>query len=165
MREIRLSPLGQHLSLAEIRGIVHPVARHIGARILTIDEPGAARNFLAVMLEEPQPWGTSRRIYLLYSFDHDAWAVVAPSRLGHAHEHEHERAHGALPLGWTHLYEPEFLDHEGLIAAMADFHGIELWSSYDLTRPVPEDFPARVPGDLSYWRPERIGDALFNWWD
>ncbi|KRB06211.1 hypothetical protein [Lysobacter sp. Root690] len=161
MREIRLSPLGQHLSLAQIRGIVHSVAQRIGVRILTVDEPDTARSFVAVMLEEPQSWGTSRRIYLLYSFDHDAWAVATPSRLGSAQE----RAHGAPPLGWTHLYEPEFLDHEGLTTAMTDFHGIKLWSSHDLTRPVPEDFPARVPGDLGYWRPQRLGDALFNWWD
>lgn len=69
------------------------------------------------------------------------------------------------PLGWTHLYEPEFLDHEGLIAAMADFHGIEMWSSYDLSMAVPGDFPQRSPNDVAYWQPRRLGDALFNWWD
>lgn len=161
MREIRLSPLGQHLSLAEIRGIVHPVAQHIGARILTIDEPGAARNFLAVMLEEPQPWATSRRIYLLYSYDFDAWAVVMPGEFGQAPNPDIEWP----PRGWTHLHEPQFLDHEGIIAAMADFNGIEVWSSYDLSMAVPMDFPQRAPNDVAHWQPQRLGDALFNWWD
>ncbi|ALN87292.1 hypothetical protein IEQ11_18530 [Lysobacter capsici] len=161
MREIRLSPLGQHLSLAEIRGIVHPVAQRIGARILTIDEPDAARNFVAVMLDEPQPWATPRRIYLLYSLDYDAWAAVMPREFRHAADPGIEWP----PLGWTHLYEPEFLDHEGIIAAMADFHGIEMWSSYDLSMAVPGDFPQRSPNDVAYWQPRRLGDALFNWWD
>lgn len=106
------------------------------------------------MLDEPLRWGETRRIYLLYSIDYDAWAVAIPR--------DPQREPG---VSWCHLHEPQFLDHEGIIAAMADFHGIAVWNSYDLSMPVPADLPLRVPGDMSYWQPERLGDALFNWWD
>lgn len=155
MREIRLAALGAHLPPAQVRGIAWSVARAVGATVASVYEPGATPNFHAAVLHEPQPWGTFRRLYLLYSRDYDAWALAMPR----------DPESGPPPLGWTHLYEPYFLDHEGIIAAMQDFHGIALWSAYDLSLPVPQDVPQRAPNDVAYWRPQRIGDALFNWWD
>ena len=154
VREIQLSPLGQRLSLAEIRRVVYPVARQIDAHIVAIQEPRVTPNFHAVALDESQSLGETQRIYLLHSDDYDAWAVVLP-RDG---QREPE-------AGRFHLHKPQFLDHDGIMAAMADLHGIAVWSSYDLSMPVPADFPERVRGDLAYWRPDRLGDALFNWWD
>lgn len=154
VREIKLVPSGQRLSLADIRRIVHPVAQHIGARVVAIREPGITPNFYAVMLDEPQLWEKSRQIYLLHSDDYGAWAVVVPQ------DPQREPAYN-----WFHLHYPQFLDHEGIAQAMADFHGIAVWSSYDLSMAVPSDFPQRAPNDIAYWQPPRLGDAMFNWWD
>ncbi|UHQ24314.1 hypothetical protein LVB77_06360 [Lysobacter sp. 5GHs7-4] len=153
-REIVLTPFGQRLSLADVRRIAYPVAQHIGARIVEMIGPGVTPNFHGVMLDEPLRWGETQRVYLLHSDDYDAWAVVAPADPRCEPED-----------GWFHLHYPRFLDHEGIAAAMADFHGIALWSSYELSMAVPPDFPQRAPNDLAHWQPPRLGDALFNWWD
>lgn len=153
-REIWLSPLGQYLSGAQVRKIVYPVARRIGARVVAVHEPGVTPNFFAVTLDESLHPGDVRRLYLLYSRDYDAWAVVLP------------RDPRAEPEdGCFHLHAPIFFDHEGLAAAMTELHGIALWPSHDLSMPVPFDFPQRALNDVAHWQPERVGDALFNWWD
>ncbi|MET4730784.1 hypothetical protein ABIE09_004604 [Lysobacter enzymogenes] len=154
VREIQLIPLGQCLPLAEIRRIAYSVARHIGARVVAVLEPSVTPNFHAVTLDESTFRDEVRRIYLLYSGDYDAWAVVLPRE----------------PIlepndDGSHLYEPRFLDHDGIAVAMADLHGITVWSADDLSMPAPADLPLRVPGDMAYWQPKRLGDALFNWWD
>lgn len=154
LREVRLSPRGQHLSAAQVRQIVYPVARRIGARVVAVHEPKIRPNFFAVVLDEPLHPGDIRRLYLLYSIDYDAWAVVLP------------RDPSAEPLeGCSQLHAPLFFDHEGLAEAMADSHGIAVWPSYDLSMPVPDGFPERLPNDVAFWRPRRLGDALFNGWD
>lgn len=153
-REIRLIPFGQRLPPAEIRRIAFPLARRIGARVVAINEPGVTPNFHAVVLDESQFGSQTPPAYLLYAGEYDAWAVASP-REGQSEPRD----------GEFHLYRPRFLDHDAIMAAMAELHGIQLWTSYELSMPVPADFPEPVRGDLNYWRPDRLGDALFNWWD
>jgi hypothetical protein len=154
VREARLASLGQWSSLADIGRIVYPLARHIGASVVAIHAPEATPNFHVAVLDQAGPEGEIQRVFLLHSEDYDAWAVALP--WGRQNESD-----GGRP----ELHELRFLDHDGIAAAMADVHGISIWSSYDLSTPLPADFQARVPSDLAYWKPQRLGDALFNWWD
>ena len=142
------------MPLAEFRRIVYPVARHIDARIVAMQEAGATPNFHVALLDAPERLGEPGRVCLLYSTDYDAWAAALPARM-----------QGEPDVDGSQLYEPRYLDHEGMMTAMAELHGIALWTSYELAQPVPADFPQRVRGDLAYWRPQRLGDALFNGWD
>ncbi|QWP78835.1 hypothetical protein J5226_10770 [Lysobacter sp. K5869] len=159
MREARLSALGEERSPAEVRRVVHDVVRRIGARLPAMLEPGVTPNFHAAMIQEPARRGAVSPIYLLHSRDYDAWAVAVPQpRFAPA-------AGDALPSGWMHLHQARFLDHDGVFAALAELHGIEAWSSYDLEQPVPAGIALRASGDMAYWEPRRLGDVLFNWWD
>jgi hypothetical protein len=90
-------------------------------------------------------------------------------------EHFHVLCNTILPLigfaqsGAPGYFQPEFRDASVLAAAFAEVGGFEVLRAKFL-----ESYPtAELLADLSaveleqvrYWRPQRIGDIVFNHWD
>ncbi|MCC7053225.1 MAG: hypothetical protein IT355_08135 [Gemmatimonadaceae bacterium] len=126
------------MDLTRLRSILFSAAREVGGRVTDIVEPGVTPNFVAVRLELPVG-----HCWVLRSHAGDvAFAAaiepaLAPLRFVDcpALADALERVGGLQPLGVVRLEEP-FAGQ----AVIAD-------------------------ADLRIWKPQRLGDALFNWWD
>lgn len=63
----------------------------------------------------------------------------------------------------------EFVDHPDLAMQFSTFNAYQILSAASLNEPVEEDSCRQltVPehDQIKYWRPDRVGDLLFNKWD
>lgn len=62
-----------------------------------------------------------------------------------------------------------FVDDPALFGALGDVPGFEVFSRERLATPFSQvdvsAFKQVTAADVRYWRPETLGDALFNHWD
>jgi len=82
--------------------------------------------------------------------------------------HSHVRVAAIVPHGWT-ILEPEFpdlpcnLDH---VAEIAPWH---VATGAALREPLPVDLADNLPpcelNEVRYWKPEALGELVFNAWD
>lgn len=126
------------VQLATFKQIVHAAGRMAGGRIVEIIEPGVTPNFLAARIEIGP---TS--CYVLCSQANN-WAFV-------------EAIQPALaPLRFTDC--PAFADALQCLFGLSPFTRVALLAPF-------EKWPSLAECDLRYWKPNTLGDALFNWWD
>ncbi|HEX8864367.1 MAG TPA: hypothetical protein VF821_01805 [Lentzea sp.] len=74
----------------------------------------------------------------------------------------------ALTASTEPLQPIEFIDDAALTAVFEGLPGggVRVWTRAELERPFKAaEWPGLDPRDVRYWRPERVGDVLFNWWD
>ncbi len=60
-----------------------------------------------------------------------------------------------------------FVDEPELLTLISQIlPEVRILSRTDLEGPlVPADWPDLSPYDIRGWRPDNLGEALFNWWD
>ena len=59
-----------------------------------------------------------------------------------------------------------FVEAHEVIGVLAEFPGFRVLTPAELDGPVDlSAWPHLFPYDLRYWRPETLGEALFNYWD
>lgn len=119
-------------------------ARRTGAHVDSLVLPGVVRSFEAASITSP-----TGSVVALHHTDRPIVAFT-----------------GTLPVPGrpvsdfvdppTYAYVFEACGFEVLTPAALNTPLGEL----DLTDPIPAE-----PADLSYWRPDVLGDVLFNWWD
>ncbi|MEU6559421.1 hypothetical protein [Nocardia nova] len=59
-----------------------------------------------------------------------------------------------------------FVQAPELTTALSEQAGFEILTATELTRPFDAAaWPQLDRADIRYWKPETVGDALFNYWD
>ncbi|MGW5137568.1 hypothetical protein ACWEPH_00655 [Nocardia beijingensis] len=59
-----------------------------------------------------------------------------------------------------------FLDIPELVAVLAEHPGFAVLTAADLDGPFDAAaWPGIDRADIDYWKPETLGEALFNYWD
>lgn len=59
-----------------------------------------------------------------------------------------------------------FVDAPALTAALAKMSGFQVLTPAELNGPFDAAaWPEVLASDIEYWRPESLGEALFNYWD
>lgn len=59
-----------------------------------------------------------------------------------------------------------FVDAPALVAVLAEQPGFRVLTPSELNGPLDAAaWPDLLPGDIRYWRPGTLGEALFNYWD
>lgn len=61
----------------------------------------------------------------------------------------------------------QFVDCAEIAAKLKAFYGINVLSKAELEAEFQllPDLPYMSDSDLKYWKPQTMGEALFNWWD
>ena len=126
------------VSLSTFRQVVIPAVRDAGGRVGAIIEPGVTPNFIAAQIDVG-----ARQCWILRSHAGD-WAFV-------------EAIEPALsPLRFTEF--PPVADAMARLSGVVPLTRAELVMAFS-GRPGVSD------ADVRYWKPQTVGDALFNWWD
>lgn len=130
------------LTAGEFRGLCFEAARRVGGEVTYWFEPGVTPNYHAVLI--------SYR-------DHRPSVAVLWTASGDV----------ALTVSDPELAPLEFVDDVALTAVLAELSDdIRPRSKAELDRPFQAgEWPELDPRDVRYWRPERVGDALFHHWD
>jgi hypothetical protein len=123
---------------ARFKQIVHAIARHVGALLNAVHEPSITPNFFAadMTLREQQ-------ITLLCSRN-GMWACTQTQG----------RSGASL----------RFVDCPALAAALREQFGIDPLAAVELDGPF-RALPGMSGADIQYWRPQTLGEGVFNWWD
>ncbi|GAB2856792.1 hypothetical protein [Lentzea nigeriaca] len=126
----------------EFRGLCFEAARRTGGHVARWSVPKVTPNYHEVHLEHADHRGT---IVVLWTAEGDV----------------------ALTASVEPLPPIEFVDDAALMAVLAELSSdIRVWAKAELEKPFKAaDWPDLDPRDVRYWRPERVGDVLFNWWD
>lgn len=118
--------------------VVFEAARALQAVVTELHEPDVTPNFASACIQVP-----TRRVYVIQSEAGD-WAFSST----------HNPSDCRL----------EFTDWDELADALQSRFNIRVLSAADLKGP----FRKREwmhDTDIKYWKPETLGQALFNWWD
>ena len=69
----------------------------------------------------------------------------------------------------TNVCDREFVDDADLTAAMSAYSDYVLLPADSFDKPLEEadlhNLSQAEIAQIRYWRPARVGDAVFNWWD
>jgi hypothetical protein len=58
------------------------------------------------------------------------------------------------------------IDAPDLVAALAETSGLRVLTPAELNGPLDAAaWPHLLPSDIKHWRPESLGEALFDYWD
>ena len=123
---------------SDFKRVVYDVARQLGARVVSIHEPNVTPNFVTAELAVGE-----RHVYLLRSHAGD-WALCSEVDFS----------------GCRLLFD----DNPSITDILESHHSIRVRSKADLLGPFVKHLGIS-DHDIRYWRPQTVGDALFNWWD
>ncbi len=128
--------------------IVKKIGVALYCRVGPIYEPEVTPNFSYVEFTGGFDHQEDAKRYLLYSYD-GCWAVCS-------HVISDERG-----------IKLQFVDCAEIAAKLKAFYGINVLSKAELEADFQllPDLPYMSESDLKYWKPQTMGEALFNWWD
>ena len=125
------------------RGHCHEAARRLGGQVLSMEEPNH-RNFTVGTLAT-----RAGRVAVLLNAQYPIVGFADP------------------PMSGEVLLR--FRDGSALAEFFREFGVYEVLSASDLERrPTPDDLDGLSEAELAqvaYWRPQRVGDVVFNYWD
>ncbi|MFS8103492.1 hypothetical protein LFM09_40845 [Lentzea alba] len=126
----------------KFRGLCFEAARRTGGEVVRWSIPEVVPNYHEVHIEYRDLRGT---IVVLWTAAGDVALTASPEPLP--------------PV--------EFLDDVALMAVLAELsNDIRVRTRDELEMPFKAaEWPDLDPRDVRYWRPERVGDVLFNFWD
>jgi hypothetical protein len=131
---------------AAFRGHCYAAARVLHGRVVAVEAPirGVEANFARAVLELPTGW-----VAVLLNAHFPVVAFAEPQTEGDT--------------------SVRFTDVPGLAEAFRGFGGYEVPDVVELTAPLtPEQCQHLAPAEreqVKYWRPERVGELVFNFWD
>ncbi len=115
---------------------IYALSQRLGAQIIHIHLPEVTPNFIAASLNIKQ-----QTVYILCS-DNQDWAFsqqLQPFKL-------------------------QFIDHPLLANMLHNLANIQVYCTSQLNAPfVAQSWMSKH--DINYWKPQTLGEALFNWWD
>ena len=115
---------------------IYRLSQYVGADVMEIHLPEVTPNFIAASLNIKQ-----QTVYILCS-DNQDWAFsqqLQPFKL-------------------------QFIDHPLLANALHHLANIQVYCTSQLNAPfVAQSWMSKH--DINYWKPQTLGEALFNWWD
>jgi hypothetical protein len=133
--------------LPTFRGHCHEAARRAGGRVVSVINPypaGLCRNFAVGTLALP-----GGAVAVLFNAHHPVIAFADPP------------GEGEVVL--------RFRDCPELAEAFRSFGVYEVVPAAELEQPVTADALRELSEvereQVAYWRPRRVGDVAFNWWD
>lgn len=116
--------------------LIYTLSWQLGAKVISIHPPEVTPNFIAAHLQL-----NTQDFYILCSESND-WAFsqqLQPFKL-------------------------QFIDIPLLANALHHLAHISVYSTHQLYAPfTAQSWMSKH--DISYWKPQTLGDALFNWWD
>jgi hypothetical protein len=131
---------------AVFRGHSYAAARALGGCVRSVEAPvrGAEANFARAILELP-----GGPIAILLNAHFPVIAFADPP------------AESAAPV--------RFIDAPALAERFQRFGTYEVWSGSELEVPLTPEACKQLAGaeleQVQYWRPRRVGDLVFNFWD
>ncbi|NKY88747.1 hypothetical protein [Nocardia veterana] len=135
--------------LRAFRRACYAAARRTGGKVIEFRLPdGVAPNYYQGIIA----YG-DRHLAVVALRDSSVLAVAEP--------HVFDPREGAADFGPLTFHDsPELAD------ALAEQPGFEILTSSQLNGPFnPADWPDIDPDDVKYWKPQTLGEALFNFWD
>jgi hypothetical protein len=132
--------------LAAFRGHCHAVARALNGRVIRIETPvrGVESNFARAVLELP-----SGRVAVLLNSHFPVVTFAEPPAEGGA--------------------TVRFIDEPGLAEVFRSFGVYEVVGVSELAAPLmPAQCQRLAPTEqeqIDYWRPQCVGEVVFNFWD
>lgn len=123
------------MNLSAFKKIVFAATQQMGGTVADLYEPQVTPNFFAARI-----CMQDTQFYVLCS-DNDVWAFSQMLR----------------------PFQLEFIDHSAMAAALANL-GVVALTTAQLNAPFVKQ-PGMSDRDINYWKPETMGDGLFNWWD
>lgn len=115
---------------------IYRLSQYVGADVMEIHLPEVTPNFIAASLNIKQ-----QTVYILCS-DNQDWAFsqqLQPFKL-------------------------QFIDHPLLANMLHNLANIQVYCTSQLNAPfVAQSWMSKH--DINYWKPQTLGEALFNWWD
>lgn len=115
---------------------IYRLSQYVGADVMEIQLPEVTPNFMSASLKIKQ-----QTIYILCS-DNQDWAFsqqLQPFKL-------------------------QFIDHPLLANMLHNLANIQVYCTSQLNAPfVAQSWMSKH--DINYWKPQTLGEALFNWWD
>lgn len=115
---------------------IYRLSQYVGADVMEIHLPEVTPNFMSASLKIKQ-----QTVYVLCS-DNQDWAFsqqLQPFKL-------------------------QFIDHPLLANALHNLANIQVYCTSQLNAPfVAQSWMSKH--DINYWKPQTLGEALFNWWD
>ncbi|MFF0453804.1 hypothetical protein [Nocardia africana] len=135
--------------LRAFRRACYAAARRTGGSVIEFRLPdGVTPNFYQGVIAY-----RDRQVAVVVLRDSAALAIAEPRTID-----PREGAADSGPL--------TFHDFPELADALAELSGFEILTSSQLNSPFdPADWPDIDPGDVRYWKPQTLGEALFNFWD
>ncbi|RXF00540.1 hypothetical protein [Pseudoalteromonas phenolica] len=126
------------MEISEFRRVMFGLAREVDASICDVLVPDVVPNFIACNLR-----ASEFSIYVLCN-EQSEWAFVS----------DYDPTNQKL----------NFVDNEVISSILSNSFSIRVASVEELGSP----FVARdkmLESDIKYWKPQTMGEALFNWWD
>lgn len=115
---------------------IYRLSQYVGADVMEIHLPEVTPNFMSASLKIKQ-----QTVYVLCS-DNQDWAFsqqLQPFKL-------------------------QFIDHPLLANMLHNLANIQVYCTSQLNAPfVAQSWMSKH--DINYWKPQTLGEALFNWWD
>lgn len=115
---------------------IYRLSQYLGADVMEIHLPEVTPNFMSASLKIKQ-----QTVYVLCS-DNQDWAFsqqLQPFKL-------------------------QFIDHPLLANMLHNLANIQVYCTSQLNAPfVAQSWMSKH--DINYWKPQTLGEALFNWWD
>ncbi|RCU42870.1 hypothetical protein DU002_19190 [Corallincola holothuriorum] len=126
------------MDMQHFKKVIYDLAQRAGFTVVEFHGPLATPNFFAALMEQ-----RGKEFAVLASINSD-WAVVS----------EFEPS----------VCELDFIDSADVARELKYCHGIDVISSKVLNGPfVTRSYLSH--NDVKYWKPQSLGEALFNWWD
>lgn len=126
------------MDIVQFKQIVFACANQIGGKVIQLHQPSATPNFFAAEISLK-----GSTVFLLCTHDDD-WAF----------------SKNFSPLRCT----LQFTEEPAISSALAMLFEIEVLSLDTLQSKYTKS-PNHCPSDLKYWKPQTMGEGLFNWWD
>ncbi|MEU9686003.1 hypothetical protein [Amycolatopsis japonica] len=136
--------------MREFRRACHEAARSTGGRALEFQRAVYPLNFDQALVAYDD-----RAIVVL----RQEWNLLAAA--------EHQPTGNEYFLSFVPYGRPSFIDEPELLMIVSQIlPGTKVFSRADLEGPlVLEEWPHMSPSDVKHWKPENLGEALFNDWD
>ncbi|WP_038522124.1 hypothetical protein [Amycolatopsis japonica] len=136
--------------MREFRRACHEAARSTGGRALEFQRAVYPLNFDQALVAYDD-----RAIVVL----RQEWNLLAAA--------EHQPTGNEYFLSFVPYGRPSFIDEPELLMIVSQIlPGTKVFSRADLEGPlVLEEWPYMSPSDVKHWKPENLGEALFNHWD
>ncbi|WP_415891362.1 hypothetical protein ACMXYV_08610 [Neptuniibacter sp. SY11_33] len=126
------------MDMQHFKKVIYDLAQQASFSVVEFYEPLSTPNFFVALIQQ-----NGEEFAVLASINSD-WAVASGFE--------------------SSVCELDFIDNAKVVLVLRERHGIDVLSRDALNCPL-EERPYINSIDVEYWKPQTLGEALFNWWD